>query len=298
MVYTEIKDRKSKRYYYRVKSVKKGKKTEKERIYLGANLSKEEVRKKEKEADICLNVFDVILTKEELDFLEKVKKSFSKEPKENYQNRYETFCSLFTHDSTAIEGNTLTLSETSHLLFEGIVPKTRSLREINEIINHKKAFDYILKYKGDITTEFILYLHNLIVANTLRAELVSQQGRYRKVQVFIGRNVPPKASDVPKKMASLLRWYSINKKKLHPLVVASYFHTEFEKIHPFVDGNGRTGRLLMNFILNKNHYPMINIPKEKRFKYYEVLQKAQYKGNLRAFVLFLIGILKSDKLRF
>ena len=298
MVYTEIKEKNKRKYYYRVKSVKKDKKTGKERIYLGVNLSKQELKKKEKEADKKLNVFNATLEKEELEFLRKIKRDFSKEPKENYENRYEVFSSLFTHDSTAIEGNTLTLSETSFLLFEGIAPKIKSLREINEVINHKKAFDYILNYKGDINKEFILYLHSLVVANTLREDLVSQVGKYRKVQVFVGRAIPPKASDVPKKMASLLRWYSINKKKLHPLVLASYFHTEFEKIHPFVDGNGRVGRLLMNFILHKNHYPMINIPKEKRFKYYEVLQTAQYKGNLRAFVLFLISILKAEKLRF
>jgi len=298
MVYTEAKEKNMKKYYYRVKSVKKDKRTGKERVYLGVNLTKGDLVKKEKEADIKLNVFEAILTKREIGFLDRIKRDFSKEPKDNYENRYETFCSLFTHDSTGIEGNTLTLSETSHLLFQGVVPKARSLREINEIINHKKAFDYILNYKGDIATEFILYLHYLVVMNTLREDLISQAGKYRKVQVFIGRSIPPKASEVPNKMASLLRWYSVNKKKLHPLILASYFHTEFEKIHPFVDGNGRTGRLLMNFILNKNNYPMINIPKERRFEYYEFLQEAQYKGNLRAFVLFLIGILKSDKLRF
>jgi len=137
----------------------------------------------------------------------------------------------------------------------------------------------------------------LVVANTLREDLVSQIGRYRTVQVFVGRSVPPKPQEVPRKIANLLRWYSVNKKRLHPLVLASYFHTEFEKIHPFVDGNGRVGRLLMNFILHKNKYPMINIPKVRKFKYYEVLQNA-HKGDLKGFVKLLISILRKDKLRF
>ena len=128
--------------------------------------------------------------------------------------------------------------------------------------------------------------------------MISQIGRYRKVQVFIGRSIPPVPAEVPKKMASLLRWYSKNKKTLHPLVLASYFHTEFEKIHPFIDGNGRVGRLLMNFILHENKYPMINIPKKRKFKYYEVLQEAQYKGNLKPFVDFLIGLLKKSDFGF
>lgn len=298
MAHTEIQEKNGRKYYYRAKSVREGKKVKKERIYLGVNLTKEELKKKEKEADRKLNVFNAVLLKEDIDFLEKIKRDFSKEPKENYENRYEAFCSLFTYDSTGIEGNTLTLPETSHLLFEGIVPKQKSLREINEVINHKKAFDYMLNYKGDIDKEFILKLHELVVINTLREDLISQIGKFRRVQVFIGRSIPPKASEVPKQIARLLRWYSTNKKKLHPLILASYFHTEFEKIHPFVDGNGRVGRLLMNFILHKNNYPMINIPKARKFKYYEVLQEAQYKGDLKHFVMYLINILKKDKLRF
>ena len=298
MSYTEIKEKEGKKYYYRVKSVKRDKKVNKERIYLGADLTKEELKRKEAGADQELNIFGVVLLPEEVEFLDRIKKDFAREPKENYENRYESFCSLFAYDSTGIEGNTLTLTETSFLLFEGIVPKEKSLREVHEVINHKKAFDYILDYREDITKEFILELHKLVVINTLRQDLLSQIGRYRTVQVFIGMSVPPKPQDVPERMTSLLRWYSSNKNKLHPLVLASQFHAEFEKIHPFVDGNGRVGRLLFNFILHKNKYPMINIPKKKKMKYYEVLQKAQYGKKLRPFVAFMIGLLKKESLRF
>ena len=111
-------------------------------------------------------------------------------------------------------------------------------------------------------------------------------------------SLPPKPQDVPDKMGGLLRWYSKNRKILHPLVLASHFHAEFEKIHPFVDGNGRVGRLLMNFIMHKHNFPMINIPKKRKFKYCEVLNAAQYKSNLEPFVKFLINILKKDELKF
>jgi len=298
MTYTEIKEKNGRQYYYRVKSIKINGKVSKERIYLGINLSKEELKREEKEADKKLSIFSIALTKEEEELLERIKRNFSKEPKENYQNRYEVFCSLFTYDSTGIEGNTLTFEETSYLLFEGIVPKQKPLREIYEVLNHKKAFDYLLSYKGDITREFILTLHNFVVANTLREDLISQAGKYRKVQVFVRRSISPKPLEVPKQMATLLRWYSTNKKKLNSLVLASHFHTEFERIHPFVDGNGRVGRLLMNFILHKNNYPMINIPKKNKFRYYDVLQNAQYRNNLRGFVKFLLDILKKEELRF
>ncbi len=297
MVHTEIQKKNNRKYYYRVKNVREGNKIRKERIYLGVNLKKDELKKKEKEADKKLNVFDSILTDDDLKFLQKIKRDFLKEPKENYENRYEAFCSLFTHDSTAIEGNTLTLSQTSFLLFEGIAPKEKPLREIHEVLNHKKAFDYILAYNKDITKEFILKLHRLVVSNTLKQYLISQIGRYRTVQVFVGRSIPPPPSEVAQQMTRLLRWYSLNKTKLHPLILASYFHIEFERIHPFVDGNGRVGRLLMNFILHKNKYPMVNIPKARKFRYYEVLQDA-HRGNLKSFVKFLIAVLKKEKLRF
>ena len=297
MAYNEIKEVKGRKYYYRVKSVKRNKKTAKERVYLGVNLSNDELAKKEKEADIQLNLFETFLTSEDIKFLDYIKREFSKEPKENYENRYESFCALFSYDSTGIEGNTLTLSETSHLLFEGIVPSTKSLREINEVLNHKKAFDYILNYHGDLTKEFILNLHHLVVINTLREDLSKYAGKYRKVQVFVGGSIPPSAAEVPNLIASLLRWYSVNKNKLHPLVLATYFHTEFERIHPFVDGNGRVGRLIMNFILHKNNLPMINIPKKRRFLYYEALRKA-HQGNYKPFIDLLISLLKKEKLRF
>jgi len=297
MAYTEIKEVKGRKYYYRVKSVKRHKKTGKERVYLGVNLSNEELAKKEKEADKQLNLFETFLTSEDIKLLDDIKRKFSKEPKENYENRYESFCALFAYDSTGIEGNTLTLSETSHLLFEGIVPSTKSLREVNEVLNHKKAFDYMLTYHGDLTKEFILNLHHLVVINTFREDLSKYIGKYRKVQVFIGRSIPPSAVEVPNLIASLLRWYSKNKNKLHPLVLATYFHTEFERIHPFVDGNGRVGRLIMNFILHKNNLPMINIPKKKRFLYYEALRRA-HQGNYRSFIDLLISLLKKDELRF
>lgn len=298
MVYTEIQEKKGRKYYYKVRSIKRAGKVSKKKIYLGVNLSKEELLKKGKEADKKFYLFEAILSKEDLKFLDKLKKEFSKEPKENLENRYEAFCSLFTHNSTAIEGNTLTLSETSHLLFEGIVPSTKSLREINEVLNHKKAFDYILSYGGDITKEFILTLHALVVKDTLREELVSQIGKFRTVQVYVGNFIPPKPHEVPEKITNLLKWYSNNKNKLPPLIVASYVHTEFERIHPFVDGNGRVGRLLINFILYKNKYPMINIPNSRKFKYYQVLQHTHRAGDLQPFVKFLISLLRKEGLRF
>ena len=174
------------------------------------------------------------------------------------------------------------------------------MREINEVLNHKKAFDFILNYKGDITKKFICELHKIVVKDTLKPELTSQIGCFRSLQVYIkGRDwLPPKPEDVPKEIKSLLFWYSKNKEKLHPLVVSAYFHAGFETIHPFIDGNGRTGRLLMNFILHKNNLPMINIPNPIKHKYYNALESAQIKGDLRPLVKLLSEILKETDVLF
>lgn len=299
MAYTEIKQKGKNNYYYRVISIRKGKKVSKKRIYLGKNLDKKILKDKENEANKELKLLSTLINSEELKLLGSIQKDYLKEPKENLENRYEAFCSLFTYDSTNIEGNTLTLQETSNLLFDNITPK-KSLREINEVVNHKEAFDFILKYKGDLNKRFILDLHEIVVKNTLRPELSDNIGKYRKLQVYVrGANwLPPKPGQVPKEMGSLLSWYTKNKKKLHPLILAAYFHSAFETIHPFVDGNGRVGRLLLNFILHKNNFPMINIPNKDKYDYYSALESSQIKGDLREFIELLIKLLKDEKIKF
>lgn len=300
MVYTEVKKKKGRNYYYRVISIREKNKVNKKRIYLGVNLKKDELQEKEQKADKELKILTSLLTKREIKELDKIKKRYSSQPLGNKENRYEAFCSLFTYNSTAIEGNTLNLRETSSLLFEKITPSAKPLREINEIANHKEAFDLILNKEIEISKKTILNIHKIVAKNTLRKELENQVGKYRELQVYI-RGVdwiPPKPQDVPKEMKTLLLWYSKNKRKLHPVILAAYFHSAFETIHPFVDGNGRVGRLLINLILHKKGYPMINIPNSRKNNYYAVLQEAQIKANLRPIVLFFIELLKEEEIIF
>ncbi len=297
MTYTEVQRKGSRKYYYRVKSIREGQMVKKARKYLGEGLSAKELEKLEAEADVALSAsLNSLLTPAEKENLELAKREHEKQPKNNWQSRYERFIAQFTYDSNAIEGSTLNLQETAAIIFDNITPKGKTPREINDAVNHKRAFDYMLEHKGDIDRKFICKLQRMIVTNTLKEELESQIGIYRKVQVFIrGANfVPPKPEEVPKEMRKLLSWYRKNCKKLHPLIAAAYLHAAFESIHPFVDGNGRTGRLLINFILNRNGYPMINIPSSERLEYYGYLEEAR-KGNLKLFVKFLYKILMSTK---
>lgn len=299
MVYTETKEVNGKKYSYRVISIRKGKKVTKKRIYLGVGLDKKKLADLEIEADKELMVLSSLLSEDEKKSLEKIRKEHTSKQKVSGESLYESFVSLFTYDSTNIEGNTLTLQETSQLLFEGRTPR-KSLREINEVINHKKAFDLILNWKGDISKAFILKLHGDVVKDTLKPELNDQVGIYRTLQVYI-RGVdwlPPKPEEVQKEMSSLLSWYTKNKGNVHPLVLVAYFHSAFETIHPFVDGNGRVGRLLMNFTLHKKGFPMINIPNKKKHIYYKALELSQKHGNLRPLVKFLLDLMKNEKIKF
>lgn len=299
MVYTEVKEKNGRKYFYRVKSVRNGNKVEKKRVYLGINLDKNRLKELERDADKELMLLSTLLSDEEKKELENVQNKYLQAKRDLEEKKYESFVSLFTYDSTNIEGNTLTLQETSQLLFEGITPR-KSIREIREVINHKEAFDFILNWKEDITKKFILKIHELVVKDTLKPELKEEIGKYRTLQVYIrgAEWLPPKPEEVPKEMAYLLSWYSKNKKDLHPLILSAYFHSAFETIHPFVDGNGRVGRLLMNFILHKNKLPMINIPHKKRYVYYKALESSQVKSDLRSLVKFLFDLLNQEDIKF
>lgn len=297
MSFTEIQHRNGKKYYYRTKSKKARGKVTKKRIYLGKNIDKIKLKNLEREADEILNKsINKLLTNQEIKDLDKIKKEFQKLPEITFENRYEAFVAKFTYDSNAIEGNTISLKETSYILFENRTPHSKSLREINEILNHKNAFDFIVLHKEDINKEFICEIQKLVTQNTMKKHLEDLIGRYRNVQVYIrGVNfIPPKPEEVPIEMKLLLRWYNSNKKKIHPLILSAYFHAAFEGIHPFVDGNGRTGRLLMNFILHKNRFPMIDIPNSKKLFYYACLEQAQQKGNLRNLVKFLFDLITKN----
>ena len=126
------------------------------------------------------------------------------------------------------------------------------------------------------------------------SEIISDAGKPRNVRVFVrGSDLkPPKPEEVPKNLEKLVKWYKSNK-SLHPVLLAAHVHSEFERIHPFRDGNGRTGRLLLNFILIKNGYPPINILNEKKGAYYSAL-RAWDNEKKRPFVELVISYIRDS----
>ncbi len=185
-----------------------------------------------------------------------------------------------TYASNAIEGNTLTLSETKIIIEDGITVGGKPLKYCYEATGHAKAYDYMISIaRGDnfeITEEVILKLHKLFYSG-IDDEYA---GKYRDIQVFITGTeyIPPKASEVPNLMREFVNKLSEYKTTMHPIEYAAYAHRRLVDIHPFVDGNGRTARLLMNLILINRGYVAVSISPVLRFDYMQALQAAQRKS--------------------
>lgn len=207
----------------------------------------------------------------------------------------------YTFESNRIEGNTLTLRETDLVINEGLTVSGKSMREHLEAINHQEAIGYIkqLMEKGFSFSERELFtIHNLI----LRGIIPEDAGRYRRVQVMIkgSSHMPPQPYLVAKDMEDYFIWYETHKNKLHPVILAAEMHERLVTIHPFIDGNGRTSRLVMNLILLQHGYVIANIKGDydNRMKYYTALETAQTKGNKEDFLLFIAQIEKESLERY
>lgn len=180
----------------------------------------------------------------------------------------------WTFNSNAIEGNTLTLSETKVVL-EGITIGGKSMAEHLEAINHRDAILFVQHLIADretISEWNIRKIHALIVKEIDNANA----GAYRNENAVIGgaKHIPPKHYEIGDAMQKLMAEYQNEWKAFHPVVRAALIHGEFVKIHPFIDGNGRTSRLLLNFELMKHGYPPVIIKNEERARYYDVLDLA------------------------
>jgi Fic family protein/DNA-binding Xre family transcriptional regulator len=201
----------------------------------------------------------------------------------------------YTFESNRIEGNTLTLRETDLVVNEGLTVSGKSLREHLEAINHKDAIEYMKEMvaeKGLITERELLTFHNLI----LRGIHPEHAGRYRQVQVMIqgSAHIPPQPYEVISQMYDYFEWYRENSRKLHPVILAAEMHEKLVTIHPFIDGNGRTARLIMNLILLRHGYVIANIKGDynSRMAYYESLESVQTKRSTEDFCLFAANVEK------
>ncbi len=201
-------------------------------------------------------------------------KAVQKRDPRTREEQLKNYAIEFAFNTTSIEGNTITLREAAKLLTEQITPKNRTLREIYDIQNAERVFFQLFEKHFEFTHEAIIKLHKELMSN------IDPRTGYRTgdVHVIHARFKATPAPYVRTDMGLLLKWYNESKSKLHPFVLASIFHHKFEKIHPFFDGNGRTGRMLMNAILLEAHYPPAIIRKKNRPIYLDVLSKADAAG--------------------
>ena len=215
-------------------------------------------------------------------------------PKEIIENLHEELVLRWTYNSNAIEGNTLTLKETKVAL-EGITIGGKTLREHFEAINHRDAIYFVeeLVNKKESLTEWnIKSIHQLILKNIDS----TNAGQYRKINVTISGadHTPTDHFHLDEEMKNFIKWYNTKAFSLHPIERAARVHVDLVKIHPFVDGNGRTSRLLLNFELMKDGYPATVIPVKKRLEYYEALDVAHTRNDYQPFIHLISDIVKES----
>jgi Fic family protein len=230
---------------------------------------------------------DQVFTEDTLGKIEAIKLGYKRLSrnltKKQMSDILDRFSVNFTYESNAIEGNSLTLKDVTLILTERIVPKDKDLREIYETRNSREANGLLFKNKIKIEIKDIIRLHKILVKDT------GVSFGFKKLPNFLlMRGVKTtKPQKVEGEMEKLVDWYNSLKGKYHPLKLAADFHGKFEKIHPFEDGNGRVGRVLINAILLNNGYPPLIIRKSMRVSYFSALEAYDhgYKAKFERFLL-------------
>ena len=198
----------------------------------------------------------------------------------------------YTYDSNRIEGNTLTLRETDLVIHKGLTIGGKPMNEHLEAINHYEAINFIrdlIKSDEPFNQHNLLSIHGLILQGIDRPNA----GRFRQVPVMISgsQHTPPQPWQIDKLMEDYFLFYQQNRESLHPVILAAELHERLATIHPFIDGNGRTARLVMNLILLQSGYPIANISGETnaRLAYYNTLEKCNLEHDKTEFHRLIIA---------
>jgi Fic family protein len=245
------------------------------------------------------NTLKAVALKSELDALRPINK-------EQEDRIIQKFRLDWNYHSNHLEGNSLTYGETKALILFGITAQGKPLKDHFEITGHNEAINWVMDVvKGDysLTESFIRELHTLLLKESYEVDALTPDGKPTKKRINVGsyktsaNHVQTKTGEIfyfatpeetPAKMYDLLVWYNekIAEAQFNPILLASEFHYKFIRIHPFDDGNGRTARILMNFILMKYDYPPVIIKTDDKANYFGVLQLADA-GNIEAFIEYI-----------
>jgi Fic family protein len=307
-MHVEVQKRGGKKFYYVAHSFRHEGKVKKLRKYLGVNLTEKDISSLRPAAEKALiwqvasykNIRDplkTVLSGGELNLIKSLIGKHELKISHLSEAQWLRFTELFAYDTNAIEGSTVDLAEVKGILEKDKWPD-KEKGEIAETYGVSDGIKLMRKTKDHLSIELITGLHKVVFKNSKE---FAGKLRPSGVEVIVAnsagevihRGAPQ--NKVMSLLKELVGWYKKNKSKYHPIVLAAVVHNQFENIHPFQDGNGRVGRLLMNNILLKHSLPPVNIELKNRKGYYASLQAYEREGNLRPSIEL---ILKSyDKLK-
>ncbi len=304
----EIRKQGKKKKYYLAHSFREGKKVKKIRRYLGINLPKKQLEKLKQRAEEIIKQqiesYKIIkdplkqkLTERELELLKNLE---AKRIQIDHLSKdtWQKFTELFTYNTNAIEGSEINQKEVKEILEEDKWPQDIKKGDIAETYGVAEAVKYIRKTKEHISISLIKRLHHIIFKNSKN---FAGKFRSKDIEVVIRdesgniTHIGAPANRITGLLEELTEWYNKNKKNYPPVLLAAIIHNQFENIHPFQDGNGRVGRLLLNNILIKHNLPPVNISIGNRREYYKSLLEYQKKGNIRPTINLILKEYKTMK---
>lgn len=280
--------------YFLVHSYREGKKVHKFRKYLGQDLTKSKLEEREKIAEKLIleeiHKYNIIqdplnfeLSEEEIKKIEDLEEKIPLKIKHLSEKQWQIFSELFTYNTNAIEGSKLDKSEVKDILEQDKWPD-KSKKDIAEAYGVDEAIRFIRTTKTHISIDLIKKIHKIVFKNSKKfAGKLRKKGEEVVVMDSDGKVVHEGApqSRIKHLLEDLIKWYNKNKNKYPALVLAAVVHNQFENIHPFADGNGRVGRILLNNILLKHDLPPINIDFKNRIEYYDSLKSYELDKDLK-----------------
>lgn len=271
-------------YYYLEHTIRdKGKRVQKSE-YLGRTIPKD-IEKIKRQFLFELN------REKWFDEFDKIKRRYAvdskSKPKSAVEKELRQFSIKFTYDTQRIEGSTLSRRETAELLEHNTSPGGKPVEDIKEAEAHHKVFLEMLGLKRDLSQHLVQEWHRKIFQQTKPD--VAGQIRRHGVGITGSKYVPPPPAELQPLLDEFFGWYAGAKSKINPVELAGLVHIRFVTIHPFNDGNGRTSRLMMNFVLHRHGYPMFDIEYKSRATYYAALERSQLNKDERPFMNWFFG---------
>lgn len=263
-------------YYYLVKTIRvTPARVRKLRVFLGRSVPEKEVlqeRLKELESKVPPSYVSSLIPKTLVERLEDLRATIAVLKAQGTEILPKDFLVRFTYNTNAIEGSKLTLRQTALLLIDNVVPQGANTENVIEALNSRDAWEFVRSSKGPLSSPFVRRIQRLLTMNTS----CRMQGKFRLGEVRISGStwIPPPFTVVPGQMDELLAETRANRKRTHPLELATRLHNRLVQIHPFTDGNGRTARLLANWVLLQNKFPPLIVEAHDREEYYRAIESA------------------------